>query len=460
MKLWQGRLNGKLDPVAESFNRSLGFDYRLGVVDVQGSIAWAEALHQAELLDAEEVTLIVSGLERIKQDISAGTIEFGAGEEDIHSAVERLLTEMVGPTAGKLHTGRSRNDQIATDFRLWVMSAARQIDGKLGELQKTLLERAESDWQVVLPGYTHMQQAQPILLSHWWLSHLWAFQRDRLRISSIYKEAAVCPLGCGALAGTGFKKIDRFQLSNALGFREPSPNSLDAISDRDFAADFLYACSMIGIHASKLAEGLMLYATREYGYIKLADEFSTGSSLMPQKKNPDPLELVRGKSGMLMGRLTGFLATLKALPSAYDKDLQEDKQPVFDAADTLEMMLAVLSGCIASLSVDQHRMYTAIDPQALATDLADALVETGLPFRQAYAIIGQAVRKAEEAALALNELPLSEWQALVPNFDPHLLDALDVEKSLHRRAAFGGTAPEAVAEQLELARKAQTEQLY
>ena len=460
MKLWQGRLNGKLNPVAESFNRSLGFDHRLGTVDVRGSLAWAGALHKAGLLDEKEFKQITGGLEQIKARISAGTLDIDAGDEDIHSAVERQLTELIGPTAGKLHTGRSRNDQVATDFRLWVMSAIRRIDEVLRDLQETLLQRAELDWGVVLPGYTHLQQAQPVLLSHWWLSHLWAFQRDRHRLQNVYREAEVCPLGCGALAGTGFEQIDRFKLSGALGFREPSPNSLDAVSDRDFVASFLFACSMIGVHASRLAEALILYSTREFGYMTLADDFSTGSSLMPQKKNPDPLELVRGKSGTLTGRLTGFLATLKALPSAYDKDLQEDKQPVFESADTVEAALEVLSGCIASLEVHQYRMYAAIDPQALATDMADALVSTGVPFREAYGLVGKAVRKAEEQGVLLNELPLQDWQALVPDFDPRLLDAMDIGMSLSRRAAFGGTAPEAVKEQLEIARGAQKVQLY
>lgn len=460
MKLWQGRLSGKLNPSAESFNRSLGFDHRMGSQDVSGSIAWAGALHKAGLLDENELKLIIDGLEQIKTQIEAGEPDIEAGDEDIHSMVERLLTEKIGPPAGKLHTGRSRNDQVATDFRLWVMEAAKRIEAQLTGLQRTLLKRAESDWGVALPGYTHLQQAQPVLLSHWWLSHFWALQRDRHRLHSVYEEARVCPLGSGALAGTGFEQIDRFELSDALGFREPSPNSLDAVSDRDFVAGMLFTCALIGVHASRLAESLILYSTREFGYVTLSDEFSTGSSLMPQKKNPDPLELVRGKSGTLTGRLTGFMTTLKALPSAYDKDLQEDKQPVFEAADTVEIMLEVLSGVIATLTVNQYRMYAAIDPQALATDMADALVSIGVPFREAYTLVGKAVRKAEEMDLLLNELPLKEWQEMVPGFDPRLLDAMDVGMSLSRRAAFGGTAPEAVKEQIEIARGALKVELY
>ncbi len=460
MKLWQGRLTGSLHPAAEAFNRSLGFDHRLAAVDVRGSIAWAGALHRAGLLTDDEAGQITNGLEQINTHISAGTFDFDGSDEDIHSAVERALTELIGPVAGRLHTGRSRNDQVATDFRMWVMDAIQRIEGYLTELQSTLLERAEQDWGVILPGYTHMQQAQPVLLSHWWLSHFWTLQRDRHRLRNLFIETQVCPLGCGALAGTGFEEIDRFRLTEELGFRQPAPNSLDAVSDRDFVAGFLYNCSMIGVHASRLAETLILYSTREFGYMTLSDDFSTGSSLMPQKKNPDPLELVRGKSGTLTGKLAGFLATLKALPSAYDKDLQEDKQPVFEAADTVEKILEVLSGVIASLEVHAERMYRAIDPQALATDMADALVSAGVPFRQAYAMVGQAVRKAEEQGLLLSELPLHEWQIILPAMDPRLLQSLDIELSLSRRAAWGGTAPQAVKEQLEIAKGVLGVKLY
>jgi argininosuccinate lyase len=430
----------------------MGFDHKLGMEDVSGSVAWAEALNRAGLLDVDETKQIIDGLEQIKTQIAEGAFVFEQGDEDIHSAVERSLTEMIGPLAGKLHTGRSRNDQVATDFRLWVMAAIQRIEGYLADLQSTLLERVELDWDVVLPGYTHLQQAQPILLSHWWLSHFWMLQRDRHRLHNLYLETQVCPLGSGALAGTGFGTIDRFHLAEVLGFREPAANSLDAVSDRDFVAGFLFCCSMIGMHASRLAEALILYSTREFGFVTLTDEFSTGSSLMPQKKNPDPLELVRAKSGTLLGKLSGFLATLKALPSAYDKDLQEDKQPVFEAADTIEKMLEVLNGTIAGLDIHAERMREVIDPQALATDLADALVDCGIPFREAYALVGRAVRKAEEMGCELETLPLQTWEEIIPDFDPSLLTSLDIERSLSRRSAWGGTAPRAVQQQFEIAK--------
>ncbi len=269
--------------------------------------------------------------------MKAGTFAFTENDEDIHTAVERRLTELVGPVGGKLHTGRSRNDQVATDFRLWLQKASIRLDQVVQELQKTLLNRAETDLDVILPGYTHFQQAQPILLSHWWLSHFWALQRDRERLQQLAQRAAVLPLGSAALAGTTFP-IDRFALAKELGFSIPSQNSLDAVSDRDFAAEFLFWAALTGVHLSRMAEALILYSTIEYGFISMSDEYSTGSSLMPQKKNPDMLELTRGKAGTLTGLLTGFLSTLKGLPSAYDKDLQEDKTAVFEAADTMEVL--------------------------------------------------------------------------------------------------------------------------
>jgi len=452
MALWSGRLSGNLNESVAALNNSLPFDQRLAEVDVRGSIAWAKALQRAGVLTPTETDGIVRGLQAIQSEFIKGDFAFQAGDEDIHTAVERRLTELIGPLAGKLHTGRSRNDQVATDFRLWVLTAIKRLDEQIKAFQTTLLNRAEQDFGVILPGYTHFQQAQPILLSHWWLSHFWALQRDRQRLQDLAHETACLPLGSGALAGTGFP-IDRFALANDLGFDHPSPNSIDAVSDRDFAAGFLFCASLLGIHLSRLAEALILYSTSEFGFITLADEFSTGSSLMPQKKNPDPLELTRAKAGILIGRLTGLLSTLKALPSAYDKDLQEDKPPVFDAADTLEILLPVLSGLVASLTVNAARMRAAIDPQVLATDLADYLVRKGVPFRQAHHAVGGAVKRALELGVRLPDLPLSEWQTIHPAFGKDLYTIFDLEQSLNRRAAWGGVAPQAVKEQLAKARE-------
>jgi argininosuccinate lyase len=452
MKLWSGRISGKLDANAALLNNSLPFDRRLAQMDVRGSIAWARALGRAGVITQDEAGQIIAGLEAILQEFIDGRFVFQESDEDIHTAVERRLTETIGAVAGKLHTGRSRNDQVATDFCLWVLETVDQMRGKLSDLQKVLVERAEVDFGVILPGYTHFQQAQPVLLSHWWLSHFWALQRDQERLQGVGRQAQVMPLGSGALAGSGFP-IDRFLLATDLGFREPSPNSLDAVANRDFAVEYLFWAALLGIHLSRLAEALILYSTGEFGFITLADEFSTGSSLMPQKKNPDPLELARAKSGMAIGRLSGLLSTLKGLPSAYDKDLQEDKPPVFEATDSLSILLPVMSGLIATLKVNSQRSRSAINPQILATDLADYLVKRGVPFRQAHAAVGKAVRRSEELKVALTGLPLAEWQAIDKSFAKDLFEIFNIEKSLAHHNAWGGTAPEAVKEQLELAHK-------
>jgi argininosuccinate lyase len=452
MKLWTGRLSGAMDETFALLNNSLPFDQRMTSHDIIGSISWAQGLHRAGLLSQDEANLIVEGLQQILQEYSAGQFQLYDSDEDIHTAVERRLTEIIGPLAGKLHTGRSRNDQVATDFRLWTLGAIEDVLQAVYDLQKTLVERAQVDDAIVLPGYTHMQQAQPILMSHWWLSHFWALERDRQRLLNLRHETKVLPLGSGALAGTGFN-IDRFALAEDLGFREPAPNSLDAIADRDFAAEFLFCAALLSVHLSRLAEALMLFSTREYGFVVLADSFSTGSSLMPQKKNADPLELVRAKSGMMIGRLTGLLATLKALPSAYDKDLQEDKEPVFDTFDSLMLTLPVMSGLIKTLTVNSDQTLSSIDPLGLATDLADYLVERDVPFREAHSIIGKAVKRAETEQVGLIDLPIEAWKEISPVFEADLYETFDVQKSLERRSAWGGTSPQAVIEQLTLAKK-------
>ncbi|HEX9013478.1 MAG TPA: argininosuccinate lyase, partial [Anaerolineaceae bacterium] len=443
MKLWQGRIAGALDPLAARLNDSLPVDRRLAREDVLGSQAWARALARAGVITWFEAGLLVSGLQDALEELELGAFAFQPSDEDIHTAIERRLGELVGPLAGKLHTGRSRNDQVATDFRLWMLHILPRMHFCLRSLQEALVGRAEQDRGILLPGYTHFQQAQPVLLSHWWLSHFWALARDQERLADLEKRVRVMPLGSGALAGTAFP-IDRFLLALDLGFDSPSPNSLDAVSDRDFAVEFLFWAALTGAHLSRLAEALILYSTAEFGFVTLADAYSTGSSLMPQKKNPDPLELARGKSADLLGKLTGMLATLKGLPSAYDKDLQEDKAPVFSAADLLGLLLPVMSGAVATLTIHPERMRAGINCAILATDLADYLVERGVTFRQAHQAAGLAVRRAEELGIPLTELPIEEWQAIQPAFQPDLFTVFDPERALTRRAAYGGTAPEAV----------------
>jgi argininosuccinate lyase len=449
-QLWTGRLEGTLDSKAGALNASLAFDRRLSAQDVRGSIAWTRALQKAGLLTAQEATQIETGLEQIGKELSGGIFIFAPTDEDIHTAIERRLGELIGETAGKLHTGRSRNDQVATDFRLWLMETEDRILGAVQGMQSALVTRAEKDLGTVMPGYTHTQRAQPVLISHWWLSHFWALERDAARLKEMRARAAVCPLGSGALAGTAYP-IDRDALAAELGFASASPNSLDAVADRDFAAEFLFAAALIGVHASRLADALILFSTAEFGFIELDDAYSTGSSLMPQKKNPDLLELARGKSGRLIGLLAGLLATLKGLPSAYDKDLQEDKPPVFEAADALETVLPVLTGILHSLIVRKDRMAAAVDDGMLATDLADYLVRNGIPFRQAHSAVGKAVRRAIELRIPLSKMDGKEFQKIHPAFDKNLAEVFRVESALSRRSAKGGTAPEAVKEQIALA---------
>jgi argininosuccinate lyase len=451
MTLWGSRFSGKLDPDAWALTTSLPFDRRLARQDVTGSIAWASALAQAGVLSQKESGEISSGLQVILSEFESGVFNFVASDEDIHTAVERRLVELVGPVGGKLHTGRSRNDQVATDFRLWLLDVLPSLDAALSRLQSVLIARAESDLDALMPGYTHLQRAQPLLLSHWWLSHFWPLQRDRQRLSDLRKRLAVLPLGSGALAGTAFP-VDRAALTQSLGFDTPSENSLDAVSDRDFSAEYLFACALSGVHLSRLAEAVVLFTTAEFDFFELSDAFATGSSLMPQKKNPDVFELARGKAGALLGLLAGLLAALKGLPSAYDKDLQEDKVPVFTATDTLLQLLPVLSGALQTLTVHRERMRLAIDASMLATDLADYLVARGLPFREAHNAAGNAVRLAASKGLPLDQLEDEDWRSL-GDFGADVRSVFDPQRSIERRSAIGGTAPEAVQAQIGKAKQ-------
>jgi argininosuccinate lyase len=448
MTLWGGRFSTKLNDQAWDLNSSLPVDQRMAIQDVDGSLAWAEALHKAGILLNEEHEQITRGLDAVRGEFSSGQFSFVPSDEDIHTAVERRLTELIGVTAGKLHTGRSRNDQVATDFRLWMLQAIPQLDSAFHDLQSALLEQAEKAGETLMPGYTHLQRAQPILLSHWWLSHFHPLQRDRERLADLTKRVSILPLGCGALAGTPVP-VDRAALAESLNFAQPAPNSLDSVSDRDFAAEFLFCATMTGIHLSKLAEQIVLYTSAEFGFFELSDAFSTGSSLMPQKKNPDVFELTRGKAGTLIGMLTGLLATLKGLPSTYDKDLQEDKAPVFAATDTLLAILPVIAGALRTITAKPERMRNAIDSFMMATDLADYLVDKGIPFRETHAIAGKAVRLAGEKKLGLEEISLEAYQALCPAFEADVYQVFDPLESVKRRNAIGGTSPESVKNQID-----------
>ena len=394
---------------------------------------------------------MISALQNIASEFETDGFVYLETDEDIHSAVERRLGELIGPLAGKLHTGRSRNDQVATDFRLWMMQATPVLDKVIQDLQNCLIDLAEKNIHTIMPGYTHLQRAQPVTLAHWLLSFFWMLQRDRGRLKDLHKRLAIMPLGSGAIAGTAFP-IDRTALAEDLGFDSPAWNSIDAVSDRDFAAEYLFCCALTGVHISKLAENVVLFTTKEFGFFRLSDEYSTGSSLMPQKRNPDPFELARGKSGTLIGLLTGLMATLKGLPSTYDKDLQEDKMPVFQATDILLSVLPVLTGAMSKMSIDKERMLASIDPGMMATDLADELVRNGTPFREAHALVGKAVKYAEEKSQALNELSSKDWDAIgISGID--IKEILDPGRSIERHNAIGGTAPQAVIDQIKKARE-------
>lgn len=451
-KLWGGRFAKQTDQLVHQFNASISFDQRLYAEDIAGSIAWAQGLVGAGVLTQDEADAIAGGLERVRAEFEDGSFAFDTGDEDIHTAVERRLIELVGPIGGKLHTGRSRNDQVATDFRLWVMGACVELDAMLRDLQAALADSAAAHLSLPMPGYTHLQHAQPVTWGHWALSHFWPLQRDRVRFAATRQAAAVSPLGAAALAGTAFA-VDRPALAAALGFDTITRNSLDAVSNRDFAADFLYAATMLGLHLSRLSEQLIIFSSSEFGFVTLDDAYSTGSSIMPQKKNPDTLELTRGKSGRLLGNLTGFLATLKGLPSTYDKDLQEDKEPLFDAFDTLSMAVPVMAGLIRTLTPRPDRMAAQLEPGLLATELADYLVKRGMPFREAHGIVGRVVRLAEESGVPLDQLSLTQLQSASALFAADVTAVLQVDAALAQRTVPGGTAPDALQAQLDQARQ-------
>ncbi|MGI6380644.1 MAG: argininosuccinate lyase [Anaerolineae bacterium] len=450
-RLWGGRYDGPTDALMWEFNRSLDVDRRLAQVDVRGSVAYARALGRAGVLTDAEVGDVVRGLDQIASELIDGSFGFLESDEDIHTAVERRLGELIGDLAGKLHTGRSRNDQVATDVRLYLLGALDDLRHQVAHTQAAIVKQAERHLDLLMPGYTHLQPAQPVRFSHWLMSFFWMLQRDRDRLDEVRARAASCPLGAGALAGNAYG-IDRETLAQELGFDRASENSMDAVSDRDMMLDTLYWGAAVGVHLSRLAEDLIIYASAAYSFVQLDERYTTGSSIMPQKRNPDSLELVRGKSGRLTGNLMRLLTVVKGIPSTYDKDLQEDKEPFFDTLDTLAMLLPIVAGVIATLEVRPESMRAALEDGLLATDLADYMVKRGIPFRQAHALVGRAVRAAEEAEVGLRELPLSLYQEISPVFAEDLYDALDMEASVEARDVTGGTARQAVAAQIARAR--------
>jgi len=434
------------------FGDSIGFDQRLAAVDIRGSIAYARTLAQAGLITPGECGRLVSGLEQVGEEFASSIFEIKPDDEDIHTAVERRLGELVGPVAGKLHTGRSRNDQVATDLRLYLLDEIGTLRQALIALQETIVGKAEGHLGVIMPGYTHLQPAQPILFSHWLMAFFWKFQRDCERLDGAVEHTRVCPLGAGALAGNPFN-IDRQALASELGFDAISQNSLDAVEDRDYVAEFLAWATLVQIHLSSLAETLIIWASHEFGFVELAQAYCTGSSLMPQKRNPDSLELIRAKSGRVLGHLVGFLCTLKGLPSGYNKDLQEDKEALFDVIDTLKLELPIAAGVIRTLKVNAAHMATARHDMLLATDLANYLVNKGVSFRESHQLVGQAVKRAEELGVPLQDLCFTDYQSINPAFTEDVYAVFDFQRSVQAHNSAGGTAPAAVKEQIKQAKK-------
>ena len=442
--LWHGRFEGGPAPELLAFSESLSFDRRLATDDIAGSRAHVRGLIRGGILTPEEGTTVLAALDRVEVELAEGSFAFEASDEDVHTAVERRVTELAGPAGAKLHTGRSRNDQVATAFRLFTKRALGEVAGAVLGLQQVLLARAEEAGTAYLPGYTHLQRAQPVLLAHHLLAHGWALSRDVDRLLATRARMDVSPLGAGALAGSSLP-LDPAAVADDLGFAGAFENSLDATSDRDFVAEALFDLALLGVHLSRIGEEVWLWSSDEFGFLRLADPWSTGSSMMPQKKNPDIAELVRGKAGRLIGDLTGFLATLKGLPLAYNRDLQEDKEPLFDALDQVRLGLPALTGLLATAGFDVERMQAAADsPYAAATDLAEWLVERGVPFREAHAIVGGLVRDSLE-----RHVPLTELVAAHPALGDEAVGLLDPGVSVTRRTTAGGAGPDPVAVQLE-----------
>ncbi|HEY65644.1 MAG TPA: argininosuccinate lyase [Caldilineae bacterium] len=451
--LWGGRFSQRPDPLAARFTHSIGFDQRLWDADITGSIAWARAICRAGLLTEAERDRLIEGLEAVRAEWASGTFVIHPDDEDIHTANERRLGEIIGKDlAGKLHTGRSRNDQVVTDVRLWLRDVSRRLRDALIDLQKAAIERAEAGMDVLMPGYTHLQRAQPVRFALWMMAYFWMWQRDRERLDDLMRRADLCPLGAGALAGNPFS-VDRHALAEDLGFPDITQNAMDTVSDRDFILEFLSWAAILGVHLSRLAADLTLWCTAEFGFVTLSDKHSTGSSLMPQKKNPDTLELLRGKAGRLIGDLTALLTVVKGLPLTYNSDLQEDKERLFDAADTLMAALPLAAAVLREMTIHPDRMAAALSDDLLATDLADYLVRKGMPFRESHHVVGRVVRRAEELGIPLSQLPLSELQAISPLFDQDVKDVWDFERSVERRRSAGGTARAAIEVQIAQARK-------
>ena len=452
-RMWGGRFKEDSDALVQTFGASVDIDKRMALEDIDGSIAHASMLMAQGILTEEELASIQVGLEAIREDILAGEFAWDVALEDVHMNIEHELTKRIGPLGGKLHTARSRNDQVATDLRLWLRRAGRQIGKELRTVRVTLADLAEAHMGVIMPGYTHLQVAQPILLSHHLMAYYAMFSRDAERLSQTLARMNYSPLGAGALAGTGFN-IDRHATADQLGFEGVILNSMDAVSDRDFVLDFLSFCSITMVHLSRLSEELILWSSQEFGFVTLPDSHTTGSSIMPQKKNPDMCELIRGKTGRVCGSLMALLMTMKGLPLTYNKDMQEDKEGVFDAVDTVQSSLRIYSSMLAGIEVHADRMSAAAGAAfSNATDLADYLARKGLPFREAHDVVGQLVAICLKEGVSLEKLPVEKMQEVSALIESDVMDCLHLDAVVNARSSFGGTAAIEVERQIELARE-------
>lgn len=452
--MWGGRFNSGPSDLMERINSSVEFDKNLYAHDIEASLAHAEMLAAKKIINKGDALKIKNGLVRIQKNIESGKFNFKTELEDVHMNIEAALKSIIGETAGRLHTARSRNDQVATDFKLWVRDAIDAIDEDLKELQKALLDKAADNAETIMPGFTHMQTAQPITFGHHLMAYVEMLHRDRGRLRDARKRLNECPLGAAALAGTSFP-VDRRKTAKKLGFDCPTSNSIDSVSDRDFAAEFLFCLSLTAVHLSRLAEEIILWVSDGFKFVKLSSAYTTGSSIMPQKRNPDAAELVRGKTGRIFGSLTSILTMLKGLPLAYSKDMQEDKEPVFDAAESASICIKAMAGMVKDMKISSKNMAkAAAKGYSTATDLADWLVQNlGIPFRKSHSITGRIVALAEKKKCRLDELELADMQKIERAITAKVFDVLSLEKSVRSRKSFGGTAPANVKKSIEVARK-------
>lgn len=448
-KLWEGRFKKETNKLLEKFNASITFDNRMYDEDIKGSIIHSRMLAKQDIISTDEQKKIENGLLQIKNEIENGNFEFKIEDEDIHMAVEKRLTELIGSVAGKLHTARSRNDQVALDVRMYTRNKARYIMELIISLEKTLIELANKNIDVIIPGYTHLQRAQPILFSHHLMAYFQMFLRDITRLSDYLERSDEMPLGAGALAGTTFN-IDRHYVAQELGFSRVTQNSLDSVSDRDFIIELSSAISIISMHLSRFSEEIIIWCTSEFNFIKLDDAFSTGSSIMPQKKNPDIPELIRGKTGRIYGNLMGILTTMKALPLAYNKDMQEDKEGIFDSIDNIEISLEIFNAMLATTVINDDKILKSMKYGFLnATDVADYLAKKGIPFRNAHKIVGEIVSSCEEKNIAIDDMTLEDFKIFSSVFESDITDIIKIENCINERKSFGGTSKDNVLMQIK-----------